>query len=359
MKEQAKIRMIGSGESILKALKRMDAIDRKLLLVFDEEKFTGVLSVGDIQRAIINNTPLEAPIAQIMRTSFLAAGTDEPLESVRQKMIQYRTEFMPVIHPDGSLADIIFWEEMFAESRTRPAKQYHLPVVIMAGGQGTRLRPITHILPKPLIPIGDRTIIELIMDRFLEIGCDEFIVSLNYKSDFIKDYLTHYIPKKYNITFIEEDKPLGTGGSLYLLKNLLHRTFFVTNCDILIDQDLSDILEFHRENGNDLTVVAALKHLHIPYGTIETGEKGKLVRMTEKPEITFKVNSGLYILEPALLSFIDDNVHLNITDFIERITAKGRNVGVFPVSESSWTDIGDWKEYLKISHIGDAHPSDR
>jgi dTDP-glucose pyrophosphorylase len=353
MKEQAKIRKIDSGESILKALKRMDSIDRKLLLVFQDDSFIGVLSVGDVQRAIINNTSLETPIRHIMRKTFLSVGPDDPIESVRQQMLLHRTEFMPVVNSDGSLKDIIFWEEMFAEVRTQPSKQYKLPVVIMAGGQGTRLRPITHVLPKPLIPINNKTIIEHIMDKFLEIGCDDFIISLNYKADFIKDYITNYIPKKYNITFIKEEKPLGTGGSLFLLKDLIHSTFFVSNCDILIDQDFSDILEFHKENRNDLTIIAALKHIHIPYGTIETAEKGKLIKITEKPEITFKVNSGLYILEPHLLKSIEKNVHLNITDFIETIAASGKNVGVFPVSESSWTDIGEWKEYLKISHIGD------
>ena len=353
MKEQAKIRMIGSEESILKAIKKMDAIDRKLLLVFRDDSFIGVLSIGDVQRAIINNSSLDTPISKIMRQSFLSVSPEDSAEFVRQKMLQYRTEFMPVVSADGSLKDVIFWEELFVEGRVRPAKKYHIPVVIMAGGQGTRLRPITHILPKPLIPVRDKTIIEHIMDQFLEIGCDEFILSLNYKAGFIKDYLTNYVPKKYNLTFVEEDQPLGTGGSLSLVRELIHSTFFVSNCDILLDQDLSEILDFHFENKNDLTIIAALKHFHIPYGTIETAEKGKLIRIREKPEITFKVNSGLYILEPDLLNSIDQNKHLNITDFIETMATSGKNVGVFPVSESSWIDIGDWKEYLKISHIGD------
>lgn len=353
MKEQTLIRRIESDESILRALKKMDAIDRKLLLVFKNDAFIGVLSIGDVQRAIINNTSLDTAIRQIMRKTFLSVSPEDSIEVVRQKMLLHRTECMPVVDSEGSLKDVIFWEELFAEVRAQPSKQYKLPVVIMAGGQGTRLRPITHVLPKPLIPINNKTIIEHIMDRFLEIGCDDFIISLNYKADFIKDYLTHYIPPKYKLTFIKEEKPLGTGGSLFFLKDLIKSTFFVSNCDILIDQDLSDILDFHVENKNDLTIIAALKHFHIPYGTIETAEKGKLVKITEKPEITFKVNSGLYILEPELLESIDENTHLNITDFIANIASSGKNIGVFPVSENSWTDIGDWKEYLKISHIGD------
>jgi dTDP-glucose pyrophosphorylase len=353
MKEQTLYRKIESDVSILIALKKMDAIDKKLLLVFANNNFLGVLSIGDIQRAIINNTPLDTPINKIMRKVFLYVGPDDNTEVIREKMLLHRTEFMPVVDSKGSLIDVIFWEELFQETRQHITKKFKLPVVIMAGGQGSRLRPLTHVLPKPLIPINDKTIIEHIMDRFVEIGCEDFIISLNYKAEFIKDYITHYIPKKYNISFIQEEKPLGTGGSLYLLRDLVKNTFFVSNCDIIIDQDLTDILEFHFDNKNDLTIVAALKHLKIPYGTIETAEKGKLIKITEKPDITFKVNSGLYILEPNLLELVSENLHLNFTDFIDQLSASGKNIGVFPVSENSWTDVGDWKEYLRISHIGD------
>jgi dTDP-glucose pyrophosphorylase len=352
MKEQTLFRKIEASASLLKALKKMDAIDKKLLLVFTNDNFLGVLSIGDIQRAIINNTPLDTSISKIMRKVFLFVSPEDNTETIKQKMLQHRTECMPVIDSAGLLKDVIFWEEMFQETRKHLIKKFKLPVVIMAGGQGTRLRPLTHVLPKPLIPINDRTIIEHIMDRFVEIGCEDFIISLNYKADFIKDYITHYIPKKYNISFIQEEKPLGTGGSLFFLKDLIKSTFFVSNCDIIIDQDLSDILDFHFDNKNDLTMVAALKHFNIPYGTIETGEKGKLIRITEKPDITYKVNSGLYILEPHLLNLVSDNIHLNFPDFIEQISLSGKNIGVFPVSENSWTDVGDWKEYLRISHIG-------
>lgn len=132
-----------------------------------------------------------------------------------------------------------------------------------------------------------------------------------------------------------------------MLKDIIHETFFVSNCDIIIEQDYSEILDYHREQKNLITIVAALKHYHIPYGTVETGENGRLVSLVEKPEITYKINSGMYILEPEVLNEIPENNFFHITHLIEKLLAKNEKVGVFPVSEKSWKDIGEWKEYIE------------
>ena len=139
---------------------------------------------------------------------------------------------------------------------------------------------------------------------------------------------------------------MGTIGSLSLIKEKINQTFFVTNCDILIEQDYSEILDYHRANGNEITIVAALKHIPIPYGIVETGENGQLMELKEKPELTFKINSGMYVLEPHLLKEIPENTFLHITELIDKIRCRKGNVGVFPVSEKSWKDIGDWNLYL-------------
>ncbi len=151
---------------------------------------------------------------------------------------------------------------------------------------------------------------------------------------------------KLSVVVDEEEKPLGTAGSLSLLKDKINESFFVSNCDILINQDYSEILEYHLSNKNEITIVAALKHFSIAYGTIETGENGQLVKLIEKPELTLKINSGMYILEPNLLNEIPENQIFDITDLISKLQKEKRKVGVFPVSEKSWIDIGDWKEYL-------------
>ncbi len=146
-------------------------------------------------------------------------------------------------------------------------------------------------------------------------------------------------------TYLEE--PLGTAGSLYLLKGKINNTFFISNCDIIIEEDYGEIYNYHKKNQNELTIVAALKHYAIPYGTLETGDNGILQKLHEKPELVFKINSGMYILEPHLLKEIPENKIFHITKLIENIKKRGGKVGVFPVSENSWKDIGEWSAYLK------------
>ena len=199
---------------------------------------------------------------------------------------------------------------------------------------------------KPLVPINDKTMLEHIFDRFNRYGCSKYYISVNYKSSLIQFYLKQQnLP--YTINYFEEDKPLGTAGSLSLLKNDLKETFFVSNCDILIEQDYSEILKYHRENHNELTVIAALKNYSIPYGTIDTGENGQLIMLSEKPNFIFKINSGMYILEPHLLDYIPENKIFHITTLIEKINKRNGKVGVFPVSEKSWKDVGEWDEYVR------------
>lgn len=339
---------IDASATVLSALKYMDQIDRKLLLVIDSEKYLGLLSIGDIQRAIIKNADLSAPINSILRKeAYTIAKPEDSIEEIKAMMLQHRTEFMPVIDETGELVNVIFWEDLFAEKKLKGSAKYNLPVVIMAGGFGIRLKPLTNVLPKPLIPIGTKTMLEEIFERFAEDGSNKFFISVNYKADLIRYYINS-LNLTYDISFFEEDKPLGTAGSLSLLRGKIKETFFVSNCDILIDQDYSEILDFHRENKNEITIVAAIKHYPLAYGTIETGENGQLTSLIEKPELTFKINSGMYILESHLIDEIPENTFFNITDLISNLQNQNRCVGVFPVWHSSWVDIGDWNEYLNV-----------
>lgn len=334
---------------LLDALKLMDQIRRKLLFVLAaDKKFIGVLSLGDIQRAIINKKPFETPVSQIMRKIITVANVTDSFEAIKRIMIEKRTEAMPVLDDFGYLKDVIYWEDIIEEDKLDKKEKINLPVVIMAGGKGTRLKPLTNVIPKPLIPIGDKTILEDIMDSFVDYGCNKFYLTVNYRADIIKYYMKEQALGNYTLVFLEEDKPLGTAGSLHLLGDSIQETFFVTNCDIMIDDDYSEILKYHRENKNELTVVAAMKTFSIPYGTIETSENGIIATLTEKPDLTFKINTGLYILEPHLIKEIPKNTFYHITTLIEDLMKQNRRVGVFPVSENSWTDIGEWKEYLKM-----------
>lgn len=344
--QQIKSLIIQDIDIILNALKKMDIVEKKLLLVFQEERFLNVLSIGDIQRAILNNYSLDTQVKEIMRSNTKMCHSSESYDEIRRKMIEYRIECMPVINENKQLVDIYFWEDIFPNTTKLKNEILDLPVVIMAGGIGSRLKPLTNVFPKPLIPIGEKTIVENIMDRFASFGCNAFYMSLNYKAELIKYFFKSLDNKSYNIQFFEEEKPLGTAGSLFLLKGKIDKTFFVSNCDILITEDYSEILKYHIKNQNELTIVSALLHYPIPYGTIDTGKQGKLVNLKEKPELVFQINTGMYIVEPHLLDEVPDNTFFHITDLISKINVRNGNVGVFPVSEKSWMDIGDWTHYL-------------
>ncbi len=325
---------------LLEALKKMDVLDKKLLIVLKEDIFFGLLSAGDIQRAIIQNKPLETPVADILRKNIRIAKPEDTFETIRQMMFDFRMELCPVVNEQQEIVKVYFWEDVFQENKPQPKTPFNLPVVIMAGGFGTRLKPLTNVLPKPLIPIGEKTMLEEIFDRFNQYGCNRFYLSVNYKADLIKFYLDS-LKLPFQIDYFIEEKPLGTAGSLNLLKHSISETFFVSNCDIIIEQDYSEILSYHQENKNEITLVAALKHYPIPYGILETAEIGKLLSLHEKPELTFKINSGMYVLEPHLLNEIPEDEFFHITQLIDKVMQRKGKVGVFPVSEKSWKDIGE------------------
>ena len=348
MKKEIQSICIDGSVTILAALKQMDTVKHRLLIVTDNDHFRSMLSIGDIQRAIIRGESMSCPVEVILRKKTSVASIHDKRGDIEAYVREHKTEFMPIIDDDNNIVDVLFWNELFHSGVIHRSAEFNLPVIIMAGGEGTRLRPLTYVLPKPLIPIGKQTMMEDIMDRFVECGCHDFYVSVNYKADTIKRYLDNLDKPQYHITYFQENKPLGTAGSLHLLKDRIKKTFFVSNCDIIIDEDYGEILKYHRENRNEITVVAAIKNLSIPYGTLETKEEGLLSDIREKPDYSFKINTGMYILEPSLITEIPQGEFYHITFLIEKLMKEGRRVGVYPINEGSWTDVGNWDEYLKF-----------
>ncbi len=349
--EKIKNRSIESNCPILDALKKMDIEKCKLLFVFEKGVFKSILTIGDIQRSIIKAVDLSSPVSCIIDTNKVFASDTESFESIKEKMRRLRAECMPVLDRDKNLIDVVFWKDAFPKNTESDSREkIELPVVIMAGGKGTRLKPITNVIPKPLIPIGDKTILEEIMDQFENIGCKQFYMSVNYKSDMMRFYLDQ-LEHKYSIDFFEETKPLGTIGSVSLLKGKINTPFFVSNCDIMIDQDYRDVYDYHRQNKNDLTIVTAVKSIRIPYGVIDTGDDGLMIGLREKPEITYMINTGVYLLNPGLIDEIPEGEFFHITHLMEKVKARGGRVGCFPVSEGSWRDMGEWPEYLKMIKV--------
>jgi dTDP-glucose pyrophosphorylase len=339
---------------ILESLKLMDKLDKKLLLVMDGKTFIGLLSIGDIQRSIINNTDLNTEVKDILRENIRVASDTSSFEEIKEMMLRYRTECMPVLNDQNELVDVLFWEDVFSHLAF-DQKEINIPLVIMAGGEGRRLKPFSNIIPKALFPFGERTILEEIILRFRRHKIPEVYISVYHKAELIESYLQEHMAKDIKINYIREEKPLGTAGSLYYLKDKIQGPFFVSNCDIIINQDYHEIYNYHLQNQNDITIVAALKHYAIPYGILETGGDGCLSELVEKPEYTYKINSGMYILNSNVLSDIPENAFFQITLLIEKGLRNGSKIGVFPVSEKSWTDIGEWSEYQKILKTYNLH----
>ena len=348
--ERLDIRRIDTKSSLITALRLMDYNRVKSLFVFNEDFFVGLLTIGDIQRAIIRGVQLSTSISEIIDKKKIYAHHDESEEQIKSEMARLRAECMPVIDDDGKLVKIYYWEDFFDSNIKEQRTKINLPVVIMAGGKGTRLKPITNVIPKPLVPVGDKTILEVIMDQFEGIGCNKFYMSVNYKADMMKFYLSQ-LEHKYDIQFFMEDRPLGTIGSVSLLKGKISTPFFVSNCDSINDQDYRDVYDYHIQNKNELTIVTMVKSFRIPYGVIETGEDGIMTALREKPELNYQVNTGVYILNPECIDEIPQGEFFHITHLMEKIKARGGRVGCYPVSEGAWHDMGEWSEYLKIINV--------
>lgn len=321
-------RVVNSSISLFDAMKLMDLLGVKTLFVFDNEKFVGLLTIGDLQRAIIANVELISPVALVLDKNKIYAKESDSIENIKDNMIRLRAECMPVLNDSGRLIDVLFWKDLFLDGIKMNDRKINLPVVIMAGGKGTRLKPLTNVIPKPLVPVGDKTMLEEIIDQFESIGCTQFYMSVNYKYEMIEFYLDQ-LDHKYNISFFREEKPLGTIGSVSLLKDKITTPFFVSNCDIIIDQDYRDVYEYHQKNCNALTVVTAIKNYTIPYGVIETGENGIMTGLTEKPEFNYMINTGVYILNPELIAEIPENEFFHITHLIEKVRSRGGRLVVF------------------------------
>lgn len=338
--------LITENLSIKDAMKRMSETGQKSLFVVGKDaELKGSLSDGDIRRALLKGSTLSSEIRSIYNRSPISVKEGFDTKNVKRTMLRTLIECIPVIDRSGKVIDILTWGDMFSDKQKAVKQKIDIDAVIMAGGKGTRLDPFTRILPKPLIPIGDKPILEIIMDKLAESGVKKFSITVNHKAKMIKSYFDE-AGSKYPIEYIEENKPLGTAGSLRLLKGLTS-PFLVTNCDIIIDTDYGKILEYHRANKNDITIVASCKNFIIPYGVCEFGDGGVLTGMSEKPGYDLFVNTGMYVVDKKVLKIIPKGKYFDFTELIERSRERSMRIGVFPIGEDSWIDIGQWEEYHK------------
>jgi dTDP-glucose pyrophosphorylase len=336
---------IDEDKTFLEGINQISEQEANILLVTGADGLMiGTVTDGDIRNAINSGTPFSTRISAICNRNYkyLKDRDDEAALALYE---DYGVRRVPVMDGGGRVADVMFIEDALARSDSNPSGR---KVVVMAGGKGTRLDPITRVVPKPLLPVGDCPIIQLIMDSFYSQGYEDFLVSVNYKKDYIKSYFSERSSLPYKISYVEEDFFMGTAGSLSLMKDALTETFFLTNCDILVEMSYRSAYREHVKQKNAITVVGVLKHLNVPYGVI-TMEDGGFACIDEKPDYHFVVNAGVYIIEPECLELIryDGSGMFHMTDLISHASDAGMKIGVFP-AHRKWVDIGQWNEYNKL-----------
>lgn len=321
--------------------KKHSELGLKIVFLADDNKLLGSISNGDVLRFILNGGNLNAPAESIAIKNPITASSYEKAASILSKSPNLKA--VPVVDENRNIIDICSIGKLQFDP-------IHIPVVINAGGKGTRLDPYTRILPKPLIPIGNMPIIELIMQEYQKYACNAFSIILNYKGQMIKAYFSEN-GDAYDISWVDENEPLGTGGGLGFMKDKLDDTFFFANCDTLIQTDYASIYDYHKKEQNVITIVCAYKNVKIPYGVIETDTGGTIMDMKEKPEISFLVNTGMYLVEPEVLDEIAINECVDFPTIIERVRKRGKRVGVYPINEMEWLDMGQLEELNRARDI--------
>lgn len=330
--------LIDDDIAMIEAMELLDKVAKKVLFVAKQGKLVAAITDGDIRRWILKKGNLDAKVKDIANYNpkFLF---EKKRAYAKEYMKKHSIEALPIVDDNMHIVSVVLWNDQEYEDR----KKLNVPVVIMAGGLGTRLYPYTKILPKPLIPIGEIPIIEHIINRFHYYGCKEFYLIVNHKRNMIKAYFSE-LDRDYEVIYIDEDKPLGTGGGLSLLKGKINQPFILSNCDILVEEDFGKIYKYHIKQNNLITMVCSLKRIEIPYGVVEIDKNGEIERMKEKPEFSFFTNTGLYIVDSRVIDELEINKPISLPDIIHKYKDKAEKIGVFPISEHSWMDMGQFDE---------------
>ncbi len=338
---------IHKNATISETLKQIDKSGHRHLIVTEKKnKLLGVIADGDLRRAILKKKKLTSKIINIFNKRPLFFYQSKfTTKMAKRKMEDKGIFFVPIVNDKKIVIDYISIIDNSLKKNIKKTKDKY-PVIIMAGGKGERLEPFTSVLPKPLIPINDKTIIESIIDTFKDNNLNNFFISVNFKGKIIKSYFDD-LNKNYNIKFFEENKPLGTAGAIYFMKNKVKNNFFVTNSDIILNIDYNDLIEFHKKNKNIITIVVAAKEYIIPYGSCEINHKGFLVKIKEKPSYNFLVSTGLYLFNKKIFKLVKKNEKLEMDKLIDAAIKNNYKIMVYPTTEKSWVDVGQWDEYKK------------
>lgn len=352
-KRRLKEVLIRENETIRGAWKKLDRSARRVLLVVDRSShLLGTLTDGDIRRRILGGHNLEESIKSTYNQEpVYIKKEDFSKDSLKNIMVRDRIELVPVLDKDKRVVSFITWDQIFAdkENPNLPPRSFSLedvPVVLMAGGRGTRLEPFSKIFPKPLIPVGEKPIIELIIEEFRKQGIKKYFLTLNYKGEMIISYFNN-IEKDYKIEYVWEKDFLGTAGSLRALEDKVKDILIVSNCDVIVKADLNEAIDFHKGHNSSLTILSSIQHYKIPYGVINFKDGGRVTDVVEKPQYPLTVNTGVYILDKSTLRLIPKDSHLDMTDLIASLIRNRKTVTTYPINENDYIDIGQWDEYRK------------
>lgn len=337
--------MVEEENSIKEVMEKIAVNARGLVFVCKGGRLLATVTDGDIRRYILAGGDIEGEVSQAAHYSPVFVYPEDR-DQAKDIMIRRSITALPVVDRDRRVMDILFLRYPDEEDAEEAKDGLDVPVVIMAGGKGQRLKPFTDILPKPLIPLGEKTVTERIVMRFQKYGCNRFYMIVNYKKNFIKAYFADN-EMKYNIQFVEEEKFLGTAGGLKLVQGKVTGDFFVSNCDILIDADYQAILEEHVRKKCIITLVCAHKKYQMPYGTVEGDAEGYVCNMQEKPVLSYNINTGLYVINERFLEMIPQDTFVDMTELISECIRKQEKVGIYLIEEEQWLDTGQMEELEK------------
>ena len=334
--------------SVREALIRLDilASDAILFVIDDKNALLGSLTDGDLRRGFIKGLGFEDALIDFIQPnpSYVVEG-----EFVMDKLETFKAKnfkIIPVLNQDKQIVNIINFRK---QSTIIPAD-----AIIMAGGEGKRLRPLTENTPKPLLKVGGKPIIEYNIDRLQQVGIKNITLSINYLGDQLVDYFGDGENKKLNIQYVREDEPLGTIGSILLVEEFQHDDIIVMNSDLLTNIDFKDFYKTYKDANADMAVAATTYHVDVPYAVLEADDKNKVVSLKEKPKYTYYSNAGIYILKKKLLKIIPEGQFYDITDLMERILEMNLKMMTYPIN-GYWLDIGKHEDFKKaqedVKHI--------
>lgn len=310
---------------------------KQIALVVDEEQhLLGTITDGDVRRAILRSTPLDVPASDIMQRSFAAGQYGMSQQEIFDLMRTKSLRHIPLLDNQGVVIDLAWITDLVKQDGL------DIPAVVMAGGSGQRLRPLTDDTPKPLLPVKGQPLLEIIIRQLQEVGIHRVHVTTSYKGDKIVEHFGDGRAFGIEISYLPEDSPLGTAGALGLLEPS-NQPLLVINGDILTRLDFRALLAFHEEQQAVMTVAVKEYCIQVPYGVLETSDV-RVVGLSEKPTLRFFINAGVYLLSPEAQRRVPKGQRYDMTTLIERLVADGQRVVSFPVQEY-WLDIGQEKDY--------------